>query len=260
MKNQLKVMMLTTKYALMRQMINKASFITNIIFMILNDTCFIVQWVILYSLKEDVGGYSFNQILLLWGIAASTYGVANFFFRKALSLSDTIVTGKLDSYLVQPKNVLLSVITADVEVSAIGDLIYGYIMLFVSGITIEKFLLFNLFSICGGIIIVCVAVLLGSLSFWIGNSDMIADMGNSLATNFATYPDGIFKGAVRILILTLIPVGVTSYIPIWVMTKFDLGLTMLVIGVTIALTTLAFFVFNRGLRRYSSSNLMGAKF
>ena len=78
-------------------------------------------------------------------------------------------------------------------------------------------------------------------------------------TPATTYPDGIFKGAVRILILTIIPVGVTSYIPIWVMTKFDLGLTMIVIGVTIALTILAFFVFNRGLRRYSSSNLMGSK-
>ena len=151
------------------------------------------------------------------------------------------------------------VITADVEVSALGDLLYGYIMLFVSGITIQKFLLFNLFSICGGIVVVCVAVLLGSLSFWIGNSDMIADMGNSLATNFATYPDGIFKGAARVVILTLIPVGVTSYIPIWVMTKFDLGLTMIVIGATVTLTLLAFFVFNRGLRRYSSSNLMGSK-
>ena len=56
-------------------------------------------------------------------------------------------TGKLDSFLVQPKNVLLSAITTDVETSALGDLIYAYIMLFIYDISITSFLLFTLFII-----------------------------------------------------------------------------------------------------------------
>ena len=88
---------------------------------------------------------------------------------------------------------------------------------------------------------------------------MIADTGNSLMTNFATYPDGIFKGVTKALLFTLIPVGITTYIPVWVITKFDLKLTLAVIFITISLTILAFLVFYRGLRRYSSSNLMVSK-
>lgn len=258
-KNQLRVTLKTIKYGLMREMVNKTSFIMNVVFMILNNASFIIQWIVIYSLREDVGGYEFNQILLLWGIAASTYGFSHFIFKKAYSLSDIITNGKLDSFLVQPKNVLISAITTDVEVSAIGDILYGYIVLFISGITLTKFCLFTLFTVTGAIIITDVAVILGSLSFWFGKSDMIADTGNSLMTNFATYPDGIFKGVSRILLLTVIPVGLTAYFPVWIMTEFDLGLTLIIFAVTVILTILTFIIFYRGLRRYSSSNLMMSK-
>ena len=57
-----------------------------------------------------------------------------------------------------------------------------------------------------------IAVILGSLSFWFSKSDIISDTGNSLMINFATYPDGIFKGLVKGLLYTLIPVGIINYI------------------------------------------------
>ena len=258
-KNQFRVTLKTIKYGLMREMLNKTSFIMNVLFMILNNASFIIQWIILYSLKEDVGGYSFNQVLLLWAIAASTYGFSHFIFKKAYTLSDTITNGKLDSFLVQPKNVLISAITTDIEISALGDILYGFIVLFISGITITKFLLFTLFTITGAIIITDVAIILGSLSFWFGRSDMIADTGNNLMTSFATYPDGIFKGLAKILLLTIIPIGLTAYFPVWIMTKFDIKLTLIIIALTIAITALTFVIFYRGLRRYSSSNLMISK-
>ena len=80
-KKELKVFILSFKYAVMREMLNKTTFITNILFMILNNASFIVQWIILYSLKSNIGGYSLKEVLLLWALAASTYGVAHLFFE-----------------------------------------------------------------------------------------------------------------------------------------------------------------------------------
>ena len=258
-KNQIKVTILSIKYATMREMLNKASFLTNVLFMILNNASFILQWIILYSLKDNVGGYTLNQVMILWGLAASTYGFSHFFFAKATSLSDIITNGKLDAYLVQPKNVLLSVITTDVESSALGDMLYAYIMLFIYGFTISKFLLFTFFIICGGIIVTSISVTLSSLSFWFQKSDIVADTGNSLVLNFSTYPDGIFKGLVKVLLYTLIPVGVVIYIPIKIILNFDLYLFLLLLLITVLFITIAFVVFFKGLRRYSSSNLMIAR-
>lgn len=259
-KNQIKVTFQSIKYALMKEMLNKTTFLMNVIFMILNNACFIVQWIVIYRIKgNDVGGYSFNQILLLWGIAAGTFGFSHFFFNRAYSLSDIITNGKLDAYLIQPKNVLLSAITSSVETSALGDLLYAFIMLFISGASLSRFVLFVLFTICGGIVLTDIAVIFASLSFWINKADFIADSVNSLMTNFATYPDGIFKGISRFLLFFIIPVGITSYIPVWVISKFDIRLTAVVILVTIFLTILTFFIFNKGLKRYTSTNLMVSK-
>lgn len=258
-KNQIKVTFLSIKYACMRQMLNKATFITNILFMILNDASFIIQWIVLFSLKDNVGGYEFKQVLLFWGMAAGIYGISRFFFYKAFSLSDIINEGKLDSYLVQPKNVLISVVSSDISVSAIGDLLYAYIVLFIYGATVENFLLFTFFIICGGITVSNISIITSSLSFWFSKSDAIMDTENTLMVNFATYPDGIFKGITKIILYTIVPVGLTNYIPVRLLIHFDIKLFLAVIGTTILFMGLAFFVFYKGLKRYSSSNLMISK-
>lgn len=258
-KNQLKITGLSIKYAMMRELLNKATFISNIIFMILNNSCMIVQWIVLFSLKSDMGGYTFREVLLLWGMAAGVYGVSHFFFKKCFSLSDTINSGKLDAYIVQPKNILLSTITSDIEVSALGDILFAIIVYFIYGFTIEGFVLFILFAITGGLMLTAISVILHSLSFWFNSADMVADVGNSLMTNFATYPDGIFKGITKWLLFTLVPVGIANYIPVKIIIEFNPYLFLINICVCILLITFAYIIFYRGLRKYSSSNLMSAR-
>ena len=258
-RNQVKVIILSIKYAVIKEMLNKTTFITSVIFMMLNNAIFILQWIILFSLKTDIGGYSFKQILLLWGFSASTYGFSHFFLKKAYNLSNSISTGKLDAYLVQPKNVLLSIITSEVETSALGDMIYGYIMLFIYGFSILNFGLFTFFSILGGLIMTSIAIILGSLSFWIKKSDIISDIGISLLVNFSTYPDGIFKGIIKLILYTIIPIGIIVYIPVHILNDFNIILFTIIILVTILFIIVSFIIFYKGLKKYSSSNLMIAR-
>lgn len=258
-RNQIKVTNQSIKYALQREMLNKVTFISNIVFMIINNACFIVQWIILYALKENIGGYTFKQVLLLWGMAALTYGISRFFFKDAFELPEIINSGKLDNYLVQPKNVLISCITSDVEVSAIGDIIYGFIMLFLFGMSIKGVLLFLFCGICGGLVVASISVICSSLSFWFGKTEMITNTINGIMINFATYPEGIFKGIVKFLFYTLFPLGITTYVPVQLITNFKwIYLGYILIG-TLLFVTLAFVTFYKGLKRYSSTNLMNAR-
>lgn len=258
-KNQIKVTTLSIKYALMREMLNKITFVSNILFMILNNSCMIIQWLVLYSLKENIGGYSFKEVLLLWALAAGSYGVAHFFFEEAFKLSETINNGKLDAYIVQPKNILISAVTSSIKTSALGDLLFAFIFYFIYGFSIESFLLFTLFMITGGLILTSISIILNSLSFWFCNTEMVAEVGNTLMIHFATYPDGIFKGITKILLFTLIPVGIVNYIPIKIIMKFNPYLLIFNLGSCIFLITLATIIFYKGLKRYSSSNLMSVR-
>lgn len=258
-KNQLKVTCQSIKYALQREMLNKVTFISNIIFMILNNACFIVQWVILYSIKDDVGGYTFKQVLLLWGIAAMTYGISRFFFKDAFELSEIINSGKLDNYLIQPKNVLISCITSSVEVSALGDMIYGFIMLCVFGLSIKNIVLFLFCTILGGLVIVSIAIIFASLSFWFSRTEMVSNTINSMMTNLATYPEGIFKGIIKVVFYTILPLGITTYLPVQILSNINIvSIIYLIIGAFIFIS-LAFIIFYKGLKRYSSTNLMNVR-
>lgn len=257
-RNQIRVFFLAFKYGVMKEMLNKLSFVMNVLFMVLNNASFILLWVVFYSLKDDIGGSSLKDVMLLWGLAAGSYGFSHIFFNKAYDLSETINAGKLDAFLVQPKNVLVQAIT-NVSPSAFGDLLYAYILFFITGFTLSKFMLYTLFIITGGLILTSVSVIFNSLSFWFRKSDVIANQANSMFTQFGTYPEGIFNKAVKIFLYTIVPVGIANYMPLQIVINFNLTNLLIVVGYTIIIVIVAFIIFYRGLRRYSSSNLMSAR-
>lgn len=258
-KNQLRVILLSIKYNIMREMTNRTTFLTNIIFMIFNNATFIVQWLLIFHLRPEIGGYAFREVMMLWALAASTFGLAHILFHRAFSLSDLILNGKLDSYLVQPKNVLLSVLTSSTSTSAIGDLLYGYILLLIIRCNVADFLLFTLFTVTGAIIYTAFLTIVGSLSFWIIRGDMLVDSLHNAIINFSVYPDTIFKNGVRLLLYSLVPVGFYVYMPLHVMLQFNAYTTLAILGFAIGISLLAFIVFYKGLRRYTSSSLMSSR-
>ncbi|MDD5934119.1 MAG: ABC-2 family transporter protein [Clostridiales bacterium] len=254
-KNQLRVSALSIKYNLMREMTNHASFIISVIFMMLNNATFIIQWIILFSIRSDFGGYRMKQVMLLWAIACSSYGIAHILFNKAFTISDSIMKGQLDSFLVQPKNVLISLITSETNTSSIGDLLYGIVVVLI--VCPEKIGIYFLFSIFSAISFTAIAIQFGSFAFWIVRSDVIADYVISSMIHFSTYPaDGIFKGVTKLILYTIVPVEFVNYMPLRLILHFNFEEFLYVLLFSVGITTIAIVTFYRGLRHYSSTNLM----
>ena len=258
-KNQMRVCLLSVKYNIMREMVNKVTFLTNICFMLLNNATFLVQWIILLRLREDVGGYTMREIMLLWGLTATSFGLSHILFARVFSLSELIIKGKLDSFLVQPKNVLVSVLTSSTDISAIGDFLYGAVIVCICRPGVGGFFLFLLFAVTGAVIFTSFALLLGSLSFWFVRMDMVQDQMVMNIVSFATYPDGIFNGVTRFLLYFVIPAGMTVWHPVHMLVRFEAGMLFTVLGYAGGLTALAVAVFYKGLKRYASGNLMEAR-
>ena len=258
-KNQMRVCLLSVKYNIMREMVNKVTFLTNICFMLLNNATFLVQWIILLRLREDVGGYTMREIMLLWGLTATSFGLSHILFARVFSLSELIIKGKLDSFLVQPKNVLVSMLTSSTDISAIGDFLYGVVIVCICRPGVGGFFLFLLFAVTGAVIFTSFALLLGSLSFWFVRMDMVQDQMVMNIVSFATYPDGIFNGVTRFLLYFVIPAGMTVWHPVHMLVRFEAGMLFTVLGYAGGLTALAVAVFYKGLKRYASGNLMEAR-
>lgn len=258
-KRHLRFMFTCMRYNLAREMENRGAFIAQVVGMMANNAIMLLQWVILFSFTDVIGGYGFKDVVLLWGLSASTFGFSHMLFMNVRLLPGYITGGKLDAYLVQPKNALVNVACGRMGVSAVGDLIYGMVLALIIRPDPFSFLMFLFFTITGGLILTSFYTLSGCLAFFLVNSEDLSDALNGIIVNFATYPEGLFSGAAKWLMFSLIPVGFTVYIPLRFFMTFEWRWFAAVAGFTAGLVWLAFWVFNRGLKRYSGSNLMSAR-
>lgn len=259
-KNNLKLIFSYFKLNLKKEYKYKASFYMQMFMMILNDLFFIIQWAIIFSLVDNIGGYGFDETLLLFGIAAGAFGVAHTFFYGAWQIKDTVYDGKLDVFLTQPKNILINTCCSTTDVSGLGDIAYAFIVLVIIGAPWYWYLLMIPAIILAGLLYVAVYVVYVSLCFYIKKGDAVAKSVEGTINKAANYPPAIYNIIVKTLFFTIIPTFFYTFIPaqyffltpnVWWM----LGLVA-VVAVWIGL---AFLCFNKGLKKYNSGSLMGGR-
>lgn len=259
-KNHLKLIFSYFKLNVKKEWKYKASFFMQILMMILNDLFFIIQWYIIYQLVDDIGGYGFNETMLLWGIAAGGFGFSHAFFYGAWNIKDIVYEGKLDVYLTQPKNVLLNVCCSSTSISAIGDMIYAFVVLVIIKAPWHWFLLMIPAMVVAGLIYVSAYVVFVSLCFYIKQGDAVAKSVEGTINKAANYPPHIFNGVVKILFLTAIPTFFYTFIPAqYLFLTFNIWWVLGLVAVTAIWVILAFLAFKLGLKKYNSGNLMGGR-
>lgn len=259
-KNNLKLIFSYFKLNLKKEWKYKTSFFMQIFMMILNDLFFIIQWYIIFQLVDNIGGYGFNETMLLWAMAAGGFGFSHAFFGGAWNIKDIVYDGKLDVFLTQPKNVLLNVCCSSTEISAIGDMIYAFVVLAIIGAPWHWYLLMIPAMVLSGLIYVSVYVVYASLCFYIKGGDAAAKSVEGTMNKVGNYPPAIFSGIVKGLLLTLIPAFFYTFIPAqYLFITPNIWMILISIAVTAFWVMLAFVSFKLGLKKYNSGNLMGGR-
>lgn len=259
-KNNLKLIFSYFVLNLKKEWKYKSSFIMQIIMMILNDLFFIIQWYIIFGLVDNIGGYGFNETMLLWAMAAGGYGFSHAFFAGAWNIKDIVYEGKLDVYLTQPKSVLLNVCCSSTEVAGIGDILYVFVVLALIGAPWYWYLIMIPVMILSGLIYVSVYVVYASLCFYIKRGDAVAKSVEGTLNKAGNYPPAIFNSVVKGLFLTLIPTFFFTFIPAqYFFLTPNVWWILGAIGVTVVWVILAFVLFRVGLKKYNSGNLMGGR-
>ena len=164
-KNQIKVLLLSIKYSIIRSMANKKSFLFSVVLMFISNASFLIQWIVILSVS-DSPDLSMKQILLVWGFCASAFGLSNIFLGGVHFLPQYIIEGKLDAYIVQPKNILLAVASSHTSMSALGDFVYGLVVVLLASPSIKTFILFIIFSVLGAICYAAFTTIIYSLIFF----------------------------------------------------------------------------------------------
>jgi ABC-2 type transport system permease protein len=248
------------RYNLAAAMEYRGSFLLQVFGMALNNTAFIAFWSVIYTKAPRIGDYGFRDVMFIWALASSCFGFAHICFGNIRQVSRLILQGDLDTYLLQPKDVCLNLISARSVVSAWGDLGYGLILyLTVYGIEPGRLALFLAFTISGGLLMGSVILSAHTLTFFIGDASAIARLVTEFLISFTVYPESIFRGTARGLIYSLIPAGFIVYAPLKLMQAFSWPGLGLLLAVDAGYVALSYWFFRRGLRRYESGNLIGTR-
>ena len=236
----------------------RTSFFVQAFGMTLSNSSFIFFWWIAFSqVGGPIAGYSFNDVMFIWAAASTGFGLAHILFANAASLTQIIVTGELDAFLLQPCNTLLNVICAKTSLSAYGDFMYGIILIAIvfrgNGAAWLWFLVAVIFS-C--ILMTAILLMTNSLTFYIGDASAPSRIVTELMINMSIYPDKIYGPPVRALMYSLIPVGFAVHVPMRLLNGEPVILALLAFAGSALFCAAAARVFYSGLKRYESGNII----
>jgi ABC-2 type transport system permease protein len=235
----------------------RAAFVSEAVAMLINDAFWLGFWVLFFSRFPVLGGWSMNDVLVLWSITAAGFGIAHAVMGNAWHLPGVITNGQLDLWLLHPREVLSHLLLGRTVASAWGDAVFGYVVytVFVCP-DIAHFVLFTVLTMSTALVFLGFGVITASLTFYFGNGTLLAEQMRFAMLSFCLYPEPLFTGAVKIFLFTAIPAGFVSYVPVRALRDLSLvnaGFALL--GATI-IVGLAFAIFYLGLRRYESGNLI----
>jgi len=235
----------------------RASFVSQVFGMLLNDIMWIVFWVLFFQRFPIIRGWGIADVMTLWAITAAGFGLALGTCGNATQLARIISQGELDYYLGLPKNVLVHLLVSRMDLSALGDVLFGF-GLFAGFLhpTPDRLALFVVLAICGAGVFIAFMIVLGSLSFWIGSSEGLTQQLFGGLTILTTYPTPLFHGAIKLVMFTVLPAWFIAHLPTALLRQFDLPTLLVEFGVTVLAIGIAVAVFYRGLRRYESGNLL----
>jgi len=236
----------------------RASFFSQAFGMALSNSSFIFFWWIAFQqIGGAIAGYSFEDVLFIWAVASSGYGLSHILFANVSGLTKLIVTGELDTFLLQPCNILMNVLCAKTNLSAYGDFVYGFVIMFIFYIgNPAAWLWFLCGVLVSGVLITAINLTANTLSFYWGEASIIGQMAVEFTINFSIYPEKIYAPVIRAIMYSIIPAGIAVHIPLHLFHQFSFVTASASLGGALLYCALAGVFFYRGLRRYESGNVI----
>ena len=257
---RLKLTLYFTRSNILSAMEYRTSFLMQVVGMIVNDAAFTVLWYIFFQSFKNVNGWGWTDTALLTAITTFTFGIVFVFAKGATDLARTIRQGELDYYLAFPVDLLWHLSVAKTRIDAIGDLVFGLVMFFAfTPVTIGTTVLFFGTSVLAACVMFSFIVVTQSLAFYVANIEDAARDIFELLLGFSFYPQNIFTGGIRVVMIFIIPAFFTATIPHDLVTRFEwTGLGLLAVAAVVSLA-IAISFFRFAMRKYESGNLIAVR-
>lgn len=239
----------------------KVDFFVGAIGFFIGEAVQIIFISIIFSQIPDLYGWSFYEILFIYGFSLLPKSIDHLFFDNLWMVGYSIIRkGDFDKYLTRPINSLFYVTVELFQVDGFGELIMGIILVAYSLVHIGAEL-----SIARGLVLlalipfsvlifVSVKTITAAISFWTKQSGHITHMVYQTA-DFSKYPITIYNNVIKTIITYIIPFAFTAFYPASYFLRGENGLFSVLgtILISSALFCIALFVWSKGIKAYESA-------
>lgn len=244
-----------------RLMEYRVDFLTGALSFLINQVINILFISIIFSQIPDLHGWSYQQIIFIYGFSLLPKGIDHFCTDNLWKVSYFIVRkGDFDKYLTRPINPLLHVIIEDFQFDALGEFLIGIILVVSSSIklgltySVVDILLFIVAVLFGVLIFTGIKITFAALALKIKRSGSILHMFY-MTSDFARYPVTIYNDVIKTIITYIIPFAFTSFYPAnYFLTGdnplFNIGGVVVISSIIFSLSLLAW---HKGLACYESA-------
>jgi ABC-2 type transport system permease protein len=179
----------------------------------------LVTILVLFRHVSALGGFTSREVLMIYGIAGVSFGLADMVVGQLDSLPAYIRTGRLDALLLRPLGALGQLCASELTLRRLGRaatalVVLGY-ALAADGIawTPQRAALAVLAPVAGTVILGSVWVLACSVCFWVVEGRELANTVTYGSSMFTAYPLGIFSSWLRRLMGFAVPGAFVAYFP-----------------------------------------------
>ncbi len=245
------------RHNLMSGLAYRGAFFIQVFGMMLNNLMLLFFWKMLFTNFPALNGWVFLDVVTLYAVVAAGFGLTGIVFGNAGNVARIIASGDLDYYLALPADPLLHLLVSHMSMTDWGDLFFGVLLYLVAvPAAWQRLPLFLGLTFLVSVIFVSFSVIVGSLTFWLGRAEQLAERLRLSLLNFSLYPIDIFPGAARLVLYTLIPSAFVGSVPARLLRAFDVNWFLRLLACALIVSLLARGIFYRGLRRYESGNLV----
>ncbi len=220
---------------------------------------------IIFTRFPSVYGWGWRDIALLYGLDQLSFGLSRCFSRQIDNFDNYIVTGDFDSFLVRPLPPLFHLLAARFEITELGRLCSGVVVLTVAAraagvpFTAGNVAIALAAAVGGAMLLFSFLLMVATVSFWHTRSGKLQDMVQASGRAFAGYPLSIYPTGVRWFLTLALPLALVTYYPAQrLMGRNETGalppvLSIAAIPMGLLFLGLAGLVWRAGLRHYQST-------
>lgn len=247
------------------QLAYRTSFAFDVAAQVIGQSIELVVILVVFTQVSSLGGFERAEVLLMYGLAATAFGLADLAVGQVEELSEFIRTGELDVLLLRPLGTLAQLLSADVALKRVGRVAAGLAVLVyaLAGAGIDwtpvRVLLAVTAPLVGALILAAIWVAANTVSFWLVDGREVAN-SVTYGSNFSTsYPITVYGPWLRRILCFAVPSAFVAYFPaLGLLGRPDpLGLpeflqwsSPLVALVTVGATAL---IWRTGVRRYQGT-------